>query len=85
MKAIVVTDQAARAAGMSLVGRPEPQAAGNDAVVQVHASEFTSGKLEWPGTWTDRVGRDRSPSIPGHELAGVVSALGYGTTGLTVG
>jgi NADPH:quinone reductase-like Zn-dependent oxidoreductase len=28
---------------------------------------------------------DRSPSIPGHELAGVVSALGYGTTGLSVG
>jgi NADPH:quinone reductase-like Zn-dependent oxidoreductase len=25
------------------------------------------------------------PSIPGHELAGVVTALGYGTTGLSVG
>src|SRR6201985_1024138 len=25
------------------------------------------------------------PSIPGHELAGVVSAVGYGTTGLSVG
>ncbi|HET8726434.1 MAG TPA: NADP-dependent oxidoreductase, partial [Alphaproteobacteria bacterium] len=32
-----------------------------------------------------RLGRDRAPSIPGHELAGVVSALGYGTTGLSVG
>jgi NADPH:quinone reductase-like Zn-dependent oxidoreductase len=29
--------------------------------------------------------RDRTPSIPGHELAGVVHALGYGTTGLSVG
>jgi NADPH:quinone reductase-like Zn-dependent oxidoreductase len=28
---------------------------------------------------------DRTPSIPGHELAGVVTALGYGTTGLSVG
>jgi NADPH:quinone reductase-like Zn-dependent oxidoreductase len=28
---------------------------------------------------------DRTPAIPGHELAGVVSALGYGTTGLSVG
>jgi NADPH:quinone reductase-like Zn-dependent oxidoreductase len=35
--------------------------------------------------WTDRVGRDRTPSIPGHELAGVVTALGYGTTGLSMG
>src|SRR6184192_2443505 len=41
MKAIVVTDQAAGTAGMKLVERPEPQAAINDVVVQVHASGFT--------------------------------------------
>src|SRR5207237_9763914 len=33
----------------------------------------------------DRVARDRPPSIPRHELAGVVAPLGYGTTGLSVG
>ena len=85
MKAIVVTDQAAGTAGMTLVERPEPQAAINDVVVQVHASGFTSGELTWPSTWTDRLDRDRRPSIPGQELAGVVTALGYGTTGLSVG
>ena len=85
MKAIVVTDEAAGTAGMTLVERPEPDAAGNDVVVQVHASGFTPGELTWPSTWADRLGRDRTPSIPGHELAGVVSALGYGTTGLSVG
>jgi NADPH:quinone reductase-like Zn-dependent oxidoreductase len=85
MKAIVVTDQAAGTAGMTLVEQPEPEAAGNDVLVEVHASGFTPGELEWPSTWTDRLGRDRTPSIPGHELAGVVSALGYGTTGLSVG
>jgi NADPH:quinone reductase-like Zn-dependent oxidoreductase len=85
MKAIVVTDQAAGTAGMTLVERPEPDAAGNDVVVEVHASGFTPGELEWPSTWTDRLNRDRTPSIPGHELAGVVTALGYGTTGLSVG
>ena len=42
-------------------------------------------ELTWPSTWTDRLGRDRTPSIPGHELAGVVTALGYGTRGLSVG
>jgi NADPH:quinone reductase-like Zn-dependent oxidoreductase len=67
------------------VERPEPDAALNDVVVQIHASGFTPGELTWPSTWTDRLGRDRTPSIPGHELAGVVSALGYGTTGLSVG
>lgn len=85
MKAIVVMDQAAGTAGMTLVERPEPRAAINDVVVQVHASGFVPTELEWPSTWTDRVNRDRTPSIPGHELAGVVSSLGYGTTGLSVG
>src|SRR5947207_10989497 len=94
MKAIVVTDQAAGTAGMKLVERPDPDAAGlaslsganyGDVVVEVHASGFTGDELEWPSTWTDRLGRDRTPSIPGHELAGVVTALSYGTTGLSVG
>lgn len=85
MKAIVVTEEAAGAAGMTLTERPDPVAAGNDVLVEVHASGFTPGELTWSGTWTDRLGRDRTPSIPGHEVAGVVSALGYGTRGLTVG
>jgi NADPH:quinone reductase-like Zn-dependent oxidoreductase len=85
MKAIVVTRQAAGTAGMKLVERPEPQAAINDVVVQVHATGFTWDELTWPSTWTDRLDRDRTPSIPGHELAGVVTALGYGTSGLSVG
>src|SRR5437588_12448491 len=85
MKAIVVTDQAAGTAGMTLVVRPEPQAAINDVIVQIHASGFVPTELTWPSTWTDRLDRDRTPSIAGHELAGVVTALGYGTTGLSVG
>src|SRR6201991_3547232 len=85
MKAIGVTDEAAGTAGMTLVERPEPKPAINDVVVQVRASGFTAGELTWPSTWTDRADRDRTPSIPGHELAGVVTALGYGTTGLSVG
>jgi NADPH:quinone reductase-like Zn-dependent oxidoreductase len=85
MRAIVVTDEAAGAAGMTLAERPEPQASINDVIVEVHASGFVPTEVGWPSTWTDRAGRDRTPSIVGHELAGVVSALGYGTTGLTVG
>src|SRR3989442_6525735 len=85
MKAIVVTDRAAGREGMKLEERPEPQAAINDVVVEVHASGFVPTELAWPSTWTDRRDRGRTPSIPGHELAGVVTALGYGTTGLSVG
>jgi len=85
MKAIVVTDRNAGTAGMTLVERPEPQAAINDVVVEIHAAGFVNTELGWPSTWADRRDQDRTPSIPGHELAGVVTALGYGTTGLSVG
>jgi NADPH:quinone reductase-like Zn-dependent oxidoreductase len=85
MKAIVVRDQAAGTAGMALVERPEREPAINDVAVQVRASGFVPTELDWPSTWTDRLGRDRTPSIPGHDLAGVVIALGDGTTGLSAG
>jgi NADPH:quinone reductase-like Zn-dependent oxidoreductase len=85
MKAIVVRDQAEGLAGMSLADRPDPTPAINDVLVEVRASGWVSTELDWPSTWTDRSGHDKSPAIPGHELAGVVTALGYGTTGLSLG
>src|SRR5690606_29812877 len=51
----------------------------------VAASGFTGNALVWASTWTDREGRDRSPTIPGHEVAGVVTALSYGAAGLAIG
>src|SRR5690349_16774134 len=85
MQAIVAKDRTAGAAGLSLADMPYPHAAENDVIVRVHAASFTPGELDWPGTWTDRAGRDRTPITPGHEVSGVVSELGYGTTGLTIG
>jgi NADPH:quinone reductase-like Zn-dependent oxidoreductase len=64
-------------------GSPSPGI--GDVLVRVHAASFTPTELGWPSTWVDRAGRDRRPSIPGHEVSGVVTALGYGTTGLAVG
>ncbi|WP_405668380.1 NADP-dependent oxidoreductase [Streptomyces sp. NBC_01166] len=85
MQAITVRNRDAGAGGLALTELPYPHAAENDVIVRVHAAGFTRGELAWPGTWTDRAGRDRTPSVPGHELAGVVAELGYGTTGFTVG
>lgn len=85
MRAITVRDREAGIDSLSLTELPYPHAAENDVIVQVHAAGFTRGELDWPGTWTDRTGRDRTPTVPGHELSGVVVELGYGTTGLTVG
>ena len=85
MQAITVSDRDAGVAGLSLTELPYPVVSENDVVVRVHAAGFTRGELDWPDTWTDRSGRDRTPSVPGHELSGVVVELGYGTTGLTIG
>ncbi|RSO08350.1 NADPH:quinone reductase, partial [Streptomyces sp. WAC 05379] len=85
MRGITVRDREAGISGLRLEDLPHPHAAENDVIVRVHAAGFTRGELEWPGTWSDRAGRDRTPSVPGHEVSGVVTELGYGTTGLTVG
>jgi NADPH:quinone reductase-like Zn-dependent oxidoreductase len=85
MKAVVVTNRVAEAAGIALAERPEPTPAINDVVVEVRASGFVPAEWEWPSTWVDRCGHDRVQAIIGHEFAGVVTSLGYGTTGLSLG
>lgn len=85
MQAITVRDRDAGVAGLSLTEMPNPIAGENDVIVRVHGAGFISTELEWTGTWADRAGRDRTPSIVGHDLSGVVAELGPGTTGLTVG
>lgn len=85
MQAITASDRDAGVSGLTLTDLPYPHAAENDVIVRVHAAGFTRGELDWPGTWSDRAGHDRTPSVPGHEISGVVAELGYGTTGLTVG
>jgi NADPH:quinone reductase-like Zn-dependent oxidoreductase len=85
MRAITVRDRDAGVSGLTLEDLPHPHAAENDVIVRVHAAGFTRGELDWPGTWSDRAGRDRTPSVPGHEVSGVVTELGYGTTGPTIG
>ncbi|MBU8810991.1 NADP-dependent oxidoreductase [Mycolicibacterium goodii] len=85
MRAIITQDRAAGIDGLTLAEVPYPHAAENDVIVAVRAAAFTPGELDWPATWTDRAGRDRTPSVPGHEVSGVVAELGFGTTGLSVG
>jgi NADPH:quinone reductase-like Zn-dependent oxidoreductase len=65
MQAVVAGDREAGLAGLSLTDLPYPHASENDVVVRVRAAGFTPGELGWAGTWTDRAGRDRAPSVPG--------------------
>ena len=85
MQAITVRNRDAGIAGLSLTEMPYPIAGENDVIVRVHGAGFISTELEWTGTWVDRAGLDRTPSIVGHDVSGVVAELGPGTTGLTVG
>lgn len=70
---------------MSLEERPLPEPQLGDVLIEVAAASFTPTELQWPSTWVDRLGRDRRPVIPGHEISGTVVALGFGTAGFGIG
>src|SRR6266513_903021 len=63
---------------------PPPYVGIGDALVRVHAASFTPTELTWPSTWVDHAGHDRRPTIPAHEVSGVVEALGYGAAAVSV-
>jgi NADPH:quinone reductase-like Zn-dependent oxidoreductase len=71
--------------GLAYEEAPAPEPGMGEVLVAVHAASFTPTELQWPSTWVDRLGHDRRPIIPGHEVSGTVQALGYGTTGFAVG
>jgi NADPH:quinone reductase-like Zn-dependent oxidoreductase len=63
---------------------PDATAMPCDVLIKVAACGITHNELDWP-VWTCRAGHRRSSVIPGHEVSGVVAALGYGTAGFAVG
>lgn len=65
---------------------PVPALGPEDVLVRVYASGVSPGELDWPGAWLHHDGTPRRPPIvPGHEVAGVVVAVGSATAGLGVG
>lgn len=71
--------------GLTYEQAPAPEPGIGEVLIGVQAASFTATELEWPSTWVDRLGHDRRPVIPGHEVSGTVAALGYGATGFAVG
>src|SRR5438067_2017184 len=71
--------------GLSYEEAPMPEPGTGDVLVRVRAASFTPTELTWTSTWVDRLGHDRRPVIPGHEVSGVVEALGFGTARFAVG
>jgi NADPH:quinone reductase-like Zn-dependent oxidoreductase len=65
---------------------PVPSLAPDDVLVRVHDSGVTPSELDWPSTWLHHDGTPRTPPIvPGHEVAGVVEAVGPDAAGLAAG
>lgn len=54
---------------------PRPVLQPGDALVRVFASGITLAELTWDETYQTEVGTSRLPSIPGHELSGVVEEV----------
>lgn len=63
---------------------PRPTPGDGEVLIAVHAAAITFDELAWPETWTSG-GVDRTPIVPSHEFSGVVTEVGSGVTGLSVG
>jgi len=83
MKAIR-THEPTGISGLVLEEAPDPTPNFCEVLVKVAACGITHNELDWP-IWTCRAGHRRTSVIPGHEVSGVVAALGFGTAGLAVG
>jgi NADPH:quinone reductase-like Zn-dependent oxidoreductase len=64
---------------------PEPALKHGDVLVRVHSCAITPTELTWSATYTTRDGASRLPSIPGHELSGIVKVVGTNAAGAKVG
>lgn len=63
---------------------PRPVPGQGEVLVAVRAAAITFAELTWPETW-EAGGIDRTPVIPSHEFAGVVTEVGPGVTDVNVG
>lgn len=54
---------------------PRPTLRAGDALVRVYASGITFAELTWDETYQTEDGASRLPSIPGHEVSGIVEEV----------
>lgn len=58
--------------------------AAGEVLIEVHAAAITFDELTWEETWL-RDGQDRTPTIPSHEVSGVIVAVADDVSGFAVG
>jgi NADPH:quinone reductase-like Zn-dependent oxidoreductase len=64
---------------------PMPVLQPGDALVRVYATGITRTELTWDQTYQNPDGSPRIPTIPGHEVSGVIEALTPGVTRISIG
>jgi NADPH:quinone reductase-like Zn-dependent oxidoreductase len=64
---------------------PKPELSFGDALIRVHATGITPAELTWPETYSNCDGSERLPSIPGHEVSGIVESVAGGVSNLSIG
>lgn len=80
MKAVQVTGSKSNPRVTLTDSFPQPVATGTQILIQVHAAGITADEVTWPELY------DTSTRIPGHDVSGVVKALGPDYNGpLSVG
>ena len=79
MRAVQITG-AKDAPKITLAALPTPTPSGSQVLIRVHAAGITADEVTWPELYT------RTTRIPGHDISGVITALGPEYTGpLAVG
>ena len=64
---------------------PRPVPGPGDALVRVYATGITPTELTWDQTYQNPDGSPRIPTIPGHELSGVIESVPMGVRDLGPG
>jgi len=64
---------------------PQPVLRPGDALVRVYATGITPTELTWDETYRNADGSPRIPTIPGHELSGVIESVPPGIRDLGPG
>lgn len=64
---------------------PMPEPGSGDAVIRVYATGITPAELTWAETYRDCQGANRLPTIPGHEVSGVVESVAFDVKDLAIG
>jgi len=64
---------------------PQPEVRPGDVLVQVRATGITPAELTWDEAYQNAGGEPRIPSIPGHEVSGVVERMAADVTDFRIG